>query len=57
MSVYVDEVAVVMAISKIINMEGNVTVRSIVTQGGFRGKRDSVKSAVNTLLNGWEDRV
>ena len=55
MSVYVDEVAVVMAISKIINMEGNVTVRSIVTQGSFRGKRDSVKSAVNTLLNGWED--
>ena len=38
MSVYVDEVAVVMAISKIINMDGNVTVRSIVTQGGFKGK-------------------
>jgi hypothetical protein len=55
MSVYVDEVAVVMAISKIMNMEGNVTVRSIITQGSFRGKRDSIKSSVQTLLTGWED--
>jgi len=55
MSVYVDEVAVVMAISKIINMEGNVTVRSIITQGGFKGKRDTVKGLVQSLLSGWED--
>ena len=55
MSVYVDEVAVVMAISKIINMDGNVTVRSIITQGGFKGKRDTVKGLVQGLLSGWED--
>ena len=55
MSVYVHEVAVVMAISKIINMEGNVTVRSIITQGGFKGKRDTVKGLVQGLLSGWED--
>jgi len=55
MSVYVDEVAVVMAISKIINMDGNVTVRSIVTQGGFKGKRDTVKELIQGMLSGWED--
>ena len=55
MSVYVDEVAVVMAISKIINIEGNVTVRSIITQGGFKGKRDTVKELVQGFLSGWED--
>tara|TARA_B100000700_G_scaffold329882_1_gene453446 strand:+ start:2057 stop:2569 length:513 start_codon:yes stop_codon:yes gene_type:complete len=52
---YVDESAVAMAIAKISSMEGNITKNSVWVQGSFRGNQTSVKTQIETILNGWED--
>ena len=55
MVVYVDEVAVAMAISKIMNMEGMVTARAIMNAAKFTGKGDTIKQKIAEMLKGWED--
>ncbi len=55
MVVYVDEVAVAMAISKILNMEGKVTARAIMNAAKFTGKGDTIKKKIAEMLKGWED--
>ena len=55
MVVYVDEVAVAMAISKILNMEGKVTARAIMNAAKFTGKADTIKKKIAEMLKGWED--
>jgi len=53
--VYVDESAVAMAISKILNMEGKITRNSVYVQGSFRGNSTSCKAQIENILTGWED--
>ena len=55
MVVYVDEVAVAMAISKILNMEGKITARAIMNAAKFTGKGDTIKQKIAEMLKGWED--
>ncbi len=55
MVIYVDEVAVAMAISKIMNMHGKVTARAIMNAAKFTGKGDTIKKKIAEMLKGWED--
>lgn len=55
MKVYVDEAAIVMAIFKIVNMEGKITRNSVYVQGSFKGNSTSCKAQIENILNGWED--
>ena len=55
MVIYVDEVAVAMAISKIMNMDGKVTARAIMNAAKFTGKADTIKKKIAEMLKGWED--
>jgi hypothetical protein len=55
MVIYVDEVAVAMAISKILNMEGKVTARAIMNAAKFTGKADTIKKKIAEMLAGWAD--
>jgi len=55
MVIYVDEVAVAMAISKIMNMDGTVTARAIMNAAKFTGKGDTIKKKIAEMLKGWED--
>jgi hypothetical protein len=57
MVIYVDEVAVAMAIIKIHTAEGGgwITARAIMSATKFTGKGDTIKKKITELLKGWED--